>query len=245
MSDVSFRYSDTAAPALDRVTIDMPSGRTTAIVGASGAGKSTLADLVMGLLTPSSGAVTIGGRPLDAGSVAAWRRSVGYVAQDGFLLHDTIRNNLRWARPSATDAEMWNALDQASARMFVEAHPDGLDAVVGDRGIRLSGGERQRLVLARALIVHPSVLILDEATSALDALNEAAILTTIGSLKGRLTIVLITHRIAATRSADLVYVLDGGRVVERGAWTELAARPDGAFRALVDAQRLDAAPVRN
>ena len=245
MSDVSFRYSETLAPALDRVMIDMPSGRTTAIVGASGAGKSTLADLVMGLLTPSSGAITIGGRPLDEGSVSAWRRSVGYVAQDGFLLHDTIRNNLRWGRPSATDEEMWNALEQASARMFVEAHPDGLDAVIGDRGIRLSGGERQRLVLARALIVHPSVLILDEATSALDALNEAAILTTIGDLKGRLTIVLITHRIAATRSADLVYVLDGGRVVERGSWTDLAARPDGAFRALVDAQRLDAAPVRN
>jgi ATP-binding cassette subfamily C protein len=140
---------------------------------------------------------------------------------------------------------MWSALERAAARTFVEAHPDRLDAIVGDRGIRLSGGERQRLVLARALIMQPSVLILDEATSALDALNEAAILATIGSLRGRLTIVLITHRIAATRNADLVYVLDAGRLVEQGGWADLAARPDGTFRALVDAQRMDPTPVSN
>ena len=243
LDDVSFRYTETAPITLDRVTLDIPAGRTTAIVGASGAGKSTLADLVMGLLTPVSGVVSVGGRPLDDHAVAGWRRSVGYVAQDGFLLHDTIRNNLRWARPTATEADMWEALELAAARTFVEAHPDRLDAVVGDRGIRLSGGERQRLALARALIVRPSVLILDEATSALDAMNEAAILAAIGGLKGRLTILLITHRIAATRHADLVYVLEGGRLVERGPWAELAARPAGKFRSLVDAQRIEAAPI--
>ena len=242
LDDVSFRYTDTAAITLDRVTLDIPAGRTTAIVGRSGAGKSTLADLVMGLLTCIGCCVdrwTSAGRPRNG----RWRRSVGYVAQDGFLLHDTIRNNLRWARPTATEADMWEALELAAARTFVEAHPDRLDAVVGDRGIRLSGGERQRLALARALIVRPSVLILDEATSALDALNEAAILAAIGGLKGRLTILLITHRIAATRHADLVYVLEGGRLVEHGPWPELAARPDGKFRALVDAQRIEAAPI--
>jgi ATP-binding cassette subfamily C protein len=233
---VSYRYADDSPLVLDCVTVSVRAGLTTALVGRSGSGKSTVADLMMGLIRPAAGGVSVDGRPLDDASLRAWRKSVGYVPQDSFLLHDTIRANLRWACPDASDEDMWRALDLAAARDFVAVHPEGLDLVVGDRGIRLSGGERQRLALARALLGRPDVLILDEATSALDSINEHDILSTVARLHGQLTIVLITHRLSTIRSADLVYVLESGRVVESGRWTDLAARPDGAFRRLLEAQ---------
>src|SRR5215203_590456 len=234
---VTFAYTWPPPPVLDGLALMIEAGRTTALVGASGAGKSTLADVAMGLLSPTRGRVLVDGSPLDDDRLATWRRSVGYVPQDGFLFHDTIRRNMLWACPDASDAEIWRSLDTAAATDFVSKLPDGLDSVVGDRGIRLSGGERQRLALARALLAAPSLLILDEATSALDAVNEQHILDTVARLHGQLTIVLITHRLPTVRQADAIHVLSGGRIIESGSWAELTAR-DGSFSTLWRAQGL-------
>jgi ATP-binding cassette subfamily C protein len=217
-------------------------GSISAIAGASGAGKSTVADLLLGLLRPTHGRLLVDGREIGEDDLGAWRRSIGYVPQDSFLLHDTIRANLAWARPDATDAEMWDALERSAAAAFVRARPEGLDAIVGDRGLRLSGGERQRLALARALITNPNVLVLDEATSALDSVNEEQILTAVERLRGRVTIVLISHRLATLRNADAIYVMDAGEIVESGSWRELAARPGGRFESLLSKQRLEGDP---
>jgi ATP-binding cassette, subfamily C, bacterial len=233
---VTFAYG-TGPPVLDGFTLTVAAGQTTALVGASGAGKSTVADLTMGLLSPSAGQVLIDGSPLDGRAQPSWRHSIGYVPQDGFLFHDTIRRNMLWACPSARDTDIWNSLQTAAASTFVARLPEGLDTIVGDRGIRLSGGERQRLALARALLLQPSLLILDEATSALDSANEGQILEAVARLHGQLTILLITHRLSTVRQADAIHVLSGGRIVESGTWMELTAR-DGAFRALRHTQGL-------
>jgi len=237
--DVSYRYAD--GPDVVRgVTLAIDAGRVTAIVGPSGAGKSTLADLLLGLLTPLSGSIIVDGQPLDQAQVRRWRRSIGYVSQDVFLLHDTIRANLAWARPDASDEEMWIALERASAAAFVRARHEGLDTIVGDRGVQLSGGERQRLALARALLTGPDLLVLDEATSALDAVNERRILDAVAALATRVTTVIITHRLTAVRDAHVIHVIENGERVETGSWQDLVSR-QGAFARLLAGQGLDAA----
>ena len=222
---------------LNGVDLAIPAGRTTAVVGPSGAGKSTVADMVVGLLMPTSGRITIDGVPLAGAHIPPWRRRLGYVNQDTFLFHESIRENLRIVRPDATDEQLWTALHNASAA-FVEALPDGLDTVVGDRGVRLSGGERQRIALARALLRNPTMLILDEATSALDPENERVIQHAIERMAGQLTILVIAHRLASVRSADVIHVMEAGHVVESGTWEALLARPGGRFRAMCRAQGL-------
>jgi ATP-binding cassette, subfamily C, bacterial len=241
LEGVSFGYDGgDGGDAVRDVDIEVPAGRTTAIVGPSGGGKSTVADLVVGLLTPDRGRVLVDDVPIEAGRLAAWRRLIGYVSQDTFLFHDTIRANLLLVRGEATDAELREALVDASA-LFVDALPRGLDTVVGDRGVRLSGGERQRIALARAILRRPALLVLDEATSALDAENERVIQEAIARMAGRQTLLLITHRLASVRSADHIYVLEGGRVVESGRWVDLMSRPQGRLRDLCEAQGLTVA----
>ena len=232
---VSYRYTAVGPLVLDDVSLEIPAGRTIAIVGPSGAGKSTLADVLIGLLRPQAGTIAIDGHPLAEAAGGAWRRSIGYVPQDSFLLHDTVRANLAWARPDASEAAMWDALARASAAEFVRSRAEGLDTVVGDRGVRLSGGERQRLALARALLIEPTVLVLDEATSALDSLNERQILAAVDGLKGHVTVVVITHRLSSIVDAEIIYVLDKGRLVETGTWDALSAR-GGVFARLKAAQ---------
>jgi ATP-binding cassette subfamily C protein len=232
---ISFAYTAGGPAVLRQVSMSIPAGRTTAIVGASGAGKSTLADILIGLLQPTGGRLEVDGQPLSGGDLPAWRRSVGYVPQESFLLHDTIRKNLLWAKPDATDADMWDALARAAAGGFVRARPDGLDAVVGDRGLRLSGGERQRLALARALLTQPVLLVLDEATSALDSINEQQILASVRNLRESATTLIITHRLSAVRHADLIYVLENGQIEASGTWDELVKKP-GVFGAMLSAQ---------
>lgn len=238
LSNVSFSYSgDIASPQVHEISLDIPAGKTSAIVGSSGAGKSTVADLLLGLITPQSGAVLIDGKVLDESHLKSWRGQVGYVAQDTFLFNDTVRFNLDWAAPGASEQEMNAALASAAAA-FVTTLPSGLDTVIGERGVRLSGGERQRLSLARALLRHPRVLILDEATSSLDSENEERIFSAIQQLHGAMTIVIITHRLSTIRSADVIHVLDRGRLVDSGSWDELMYRADSRLRELGRSQGL-------
>ncbi|HEY0015027.1 MAG TPA: ABC transporter ATP-binding protein [Longimicrobium sp.] len=229
---VSFAYDAERATAVDGLTMEIQARRTTAIVGPSGAGKTTLADLVMGLVSPREGRIRVDGRTLDESWLRAWRAGIGYVAQDTLLFNDTVLANLLWARPGATEAQVWDALRLAAADGFVAALPLGLATEIGDRGVRLSGGERQRLALARALLRRPALLILDEATSALDGENERRIRDAIRALHGSMTILMITHRLPSVRDADVVHVLEAGRLVESGPWAELVARPAGRFRRL-------------
>jgi ATP-binding cassette, subfamily C, bacterial len=228
-----------AAPALDRdvrlervtfvydgdegdggvydLSLVIPARSTVALVGPSGAGKSTVADLVLGLLRPQSGRVTIDGDPLAAAMRTSWRARIGYVGQESFLLDSSIADNLRLARPDATDDALWEALELAAAG-FVRVLPRGLETEVGERGVRLSGGERQRLSLARALLRCPDLLILDEATSALDAENESRIRRAVEGLRGRMAVLVISHRAAMVEGADRTYFLENGRLAgERSA----------------------------
>jgi ATP-binding cassette subfamily C protein len=237
--NITFRYRDDDPPALDDVSLRIPARETTAIVGPSGAGKSTIADLLMGLVAPEAGSLLIDGQPLTPERLHGWREQIGYVSQDTLLFHDTVRANLLWANPSATEPEIWEALAQAAAAEFVQSLPNGLDTLVGDRGVLLSGGERQRLSLARALLRHPRVLILDEATSALDSENERRIQDAFERLHEQITIVVITHRLSTIRNADLIYVVDGGRIDGSGTWTALTDDRSSRFRALCIAQGID------
>lgn len=240
--DVSFAYlSRPDTPALRDLRLTIPAGQTTAIVGASGAGKSTMVDLLVGLMSPTGGAIYIDDLRLEPTGFVAWRSQVGYVPQDTFLFHDTVRANLGWARQDATEADIWGALEQAAAADFVRALPNGLDTIVGERGVMISGGERQRLSLARALLRHPSLLVLDEATSALDSETELRVRRAIETLQHSVTIVAITHRLASIAGADLIHVLDGGTVVESGTWEELLAAR-GRFTMLAAAQGIFARP---
>jgi ATP-binding cassette subfamily C protein len=237
LESVSFRYEEDASLALDSISLKIPAGKTTAIVGPSGSGKSTLADILLGLLVPGRGRVLVDEMPLTPDLLSPWRDQIGYVPQDSFHFHDTVRGNLLWARPEASEGDLRDALDIASAG-FVARLPHGLDTVVGDRGVRLSGGERQRIALARALLRRPAMLILDEATSSLDSENERRVQDAIERLHGRLTILVITHRLTTVRYADSIHVLEAGHLVESGDWHSLLNGSAGRFRAMCEAQGL-------
>jgi ATP-binding cassette, subfamily C, bacterial len=233
LEHVTFRYD--ANPVLEDLSLTIAAGKVTAIVGSSGAGKSTVADLVNGLLSPASGRVLIDKAELNPQAARAWRRHVGYVAQDTVLFHDTIRANLQWAMPDATDLQMKESLTLAAAE-FVLDLPQGLDTTVGDRGMLLSHGQRQRIALARALLRKPGLLVLDEATSSLDFDNEKRILNAIDQLKGNTTVLLIAHRVSAIQRADIIYVVENGRVAEAGDWPTLSRSPSRRVGSLFQLQ---------
>ncbi len=231
LEHIHFRYTPERVPVLDDVSLTIAAGRVTAIAGASGAGKSTAADLVDGLLAPLAGRVLVNGAELTPPQARAWRRHVGYVAQDTVLFHDTVRRNLQWAMPEATEQAMRDCLTLAAAE-FVFDLPQGLDTTVGDRGVLLSHGQRQRIALARALLRQPGLLILDEATSSLDLENEQRVLDAIRRLQGKTTVLLIAHRISAIQRADMIYVLENGRIVESGGWEQLSQTPQSRVGSL-------------
>ncbi|TLS35559.1 ABC transporter ATP-binding protein [Pseudalkalibacillus caeni] len=235
--NVSFRYNlNEKRYALKDISINIPANQMTAIVGPSGAGKSTLVDLLMGLNRPEVGEVLIDCIPLTKENLISLRKSVSYVPQDPFLFNSTLRENLHLINPDATDTEIWEALEFSSAAEFVRKLPQGLETLIGDRGVRLSGGERQRIVLARAILRRPSILVLDEATSALDSENEAKIQKAIDQLKGKMTIIVIAHRLSTIRNADQVIVLDKGEVVQSGSYYQLAREKQSMFSNLLEKQ---------
>ncbi|PEO55873.1 ABC transporter ATP-binding protein [Bacillus wiedmannii] len=235
--DVHFRYNkQESLYALQNINVQIPINSMTAIVGHSGAGKSTLIDVLMGLIQPEKGQVLIDGTPLTTDNLLSLRRAISYVPQDPFLFNASIRNNLLMIEPNASEEEIWDALSFAAAAEFVQTLPNGLDTLIGDRGVRLSGGERQRLVLARAILRKPSILVLDEATSALDTENEVKIQSAIERLKGTMTIVVIAHRLSTIRNADQVIVLGKGEIVQKGEFNQLAKERKGVFRSLLGAQ---------
>ncbi|MFB6437200.1 ABC transporter ATP-binding protein [Streptomyces sp. NPDC056411] len=214
-------------------------GQMVALVGSSGAGKSTVAQLLPRLYDPDAGAVRLSGVDVRELTAASLRDTLGMVTQDGHLFHDSIRENLLLARPEATEEELWDALGRARLEELVAGLPDGLDTVVGERGYRLSGGERQRLTIARLLLAHPRVVILDEATAHLDNTSEAAVQEALTeALEGR-TALVIAHRLSTVRAADLILVVEDGRIVERGTHRTLLAA-DGRYAELYRTQFTDA-----
>lgn len=235
---VVIAYSPGGAPALDGFNLAIPAGKITALAGPSGAGKSTVADLVMGLMAPDAGRITIDGAPLTETNAAAWRRQLGYVGAETALFNLSVRENLLWAAPEAAEADLWAALERAAAADFVRALPHGIDTIVGERGALLAAGERQRIAIARALLRRPAVLILDEATNHLDYENEARVLDAIAAAAGSVTTLMIAHRMSALRRADLICVIENGRTVESGGWEELNGRANGRFRTLRETHRL-------
>lgn len=238
LKEVFFRYDRSNSEyTLHDISLRIPVNGMTAIVGKSGAGKSTIVDMLLGLIEPERGSVVVDGKPLQPEEVLRLRRSISYVPQDSFLYHASIRDNLLSIDADATEADMWEAMEFSSAIEFVRSLPQGLDTIIGDRGVLLSGGERQRLVLARAILRKPSILILDEATSALDSLNESKIQQALERLRGKLTIIVIAHRYTTIQNADHVVVIDDGRVVQAGDFRKLAEEQDGMFRSLLGSKQ--------
>ncbi len=211
LEGVGFGY-DPQSPLLQGVDLCIPAGSFTGLIGPSGAGKTTIADLIAGLQQPDEGRVCVDGRPLDSCDIHGWRNRIGYVPQELILFHDTVRRNITLGDPALDDDHVWQALEDADARDFVEGLEQGLDTVIGERGIRLSGGQRQRLAIARALVRRPRLLILDEATTALDPATEAEVCRTLRALAPAVTVLAISHQPRLVESADRLYRIEGGRL---------------------------------
>ncbi len=213
MEGVCFAYNERRV--LDDLSLEIPAGQLVTLIGPSGAGKTTVVDLLIGLIRPDTGRITLDGAPLDSMDIKQWRRSIGYVPQETLLLHESIAHNVSLGDRELSQADIEHALRAAGAWDFVSALPEGLHSNVGERGGRLSGGQRQRIVIARALVRRPQLLILDEATSALDAESAEAVRQTLERLRGSLTILTITHESSLVDIADRVYRLESGRAVRQ------------------------------
>jgi subfamily B ATP-binding cassette protein MsbA len=232
--DVSFEYNEDA-PVLRHVSFRAAAGTTTALVGSSGSGKSTLIGLVMVFNRPLSGRILVDGRDLTTVRLRDYREQLGAVLQDNFLFDGSVAENIAFANPHATRAEVEDAARIAHCEEFVRGFPEGYDTVVGERGVKLSGGQRQRVAIARAILAEPRILILDEATSSLDSESESMIQDGLQRLRRGRTTFVIAHRLSTIRSADQILVLEAGEVVERGTHEELL-EAGGRYRQLYDRQ---------
>jgi ATP-binding cassette, subfamily B, bacterial len=232
---IGFSYPGTSRPALDRVTLDIPPGTTIALVGPSGAGKTTAANLLLRFWDPGAGSISLDGQDLRDYRLDDLRRRIALVAQDTYLFNDTLRANVLLARPDADARAVDQAIERAALAEFVASLPDGLDTKVGERGVQLSGGQRQRVAIARAFLKNAPVLILDEATSHLDAVSEALVRKALDALMRNRTTIVIAHRLSTIRAAELIAVLDGGKLVEIGTHAALLAR-GGLYAELIERQ---------
>lgn len=231
---VRFEYEE-GVEVLRGISFVARAGSTTALVGSSGSGKSTILALVLNFIQPTSGRVLLDGRDLQALKLRDYRHHLGVVLQDNFLFDGTIRENIRFSNPNASEHEIQEVCRISNADEFIEAFPDRYDTVVGERGVKLSGGQRQRIAIARALLADPSILILDEATSSLDSESEALIQEGLNRLRRGRTTFVIAHRLSTIRSADQILVVEAGEIVERGTHDELVAG-QGRYRQLYDKQ---------
>ncbi|AMJ64927.1 ABC transporter ATP-binding protein [Hymenobacter sp. PAMC 26628] len=223
-------------PVLQDISFHITAGEKIALVGPSGAGKSTIAGLLMQFYGLSGGEILVDGRPVGSYDLTELRRHIGIVPQETLLFGGTIRENIAYGKPTATDDEIIAAARQANAWQFISSFPEGLDAVVGDRGIKLSGGQRQRVAIARAILKNPAILILDEATSALDSESEKLVQGALDELLQHRTSIIIAHRLSTIRKVDKILVIDGGRIVESGSHDELSEREGGLYANLLRLQ---------
>jgi subfamily B ATP-binding cassette protein MsbA len=238
LRNVSFGYENESRSVLRDINLRIEAGTMVALVGESGGGKSTLTKLLPRFHDPSSGAVVWDGVDLRDVKLSSLRQQIALVTQETVLFNDTVRHNIAYGKPDATDAEIHEAATIALAHDFIREMPDGYDTIVGERGIFLSGGQRQRLAIARAILVNAPVLILDEATSALDAESERLVQRAIANLVRNRTTIVIAHRLSTVRRADVIVVMEAGRIIETGTHTELLAR-GGQYRKLYELQFAD------
>jgi ABC-type transport system involved in cytochrome bd biosynthesis fused ATPase/permease subunit len=238
LAGVTVTYPDRTEPALHELDLTIPAQGVVALVGATGAGKSTIANLLLRFVEPDRGEILVGSDRLSTIEPSAWRRHVAWVPQRPHLFHGTVADNIRLARPDADDESVRAAAREAGAEAFIGALPLGFATPIGEDGARLSGGQRQRIAIARAVLADARLVILDEATSHLDADSEATIGETIGRLARARAILVVSHRLRLVSVADLVAVVDRGRIVELGRPAELTVR-DGAYRRLLEARASD------
>ncbi len=213
ISNVRWKYADGQEPVLDNLSLTIRKGESVGIIGESGAGKSTLSDILLGLYVPQSGCVTVDGKSIFS-MPKTWSHLMGYVPQSVYLIDDTVRMNVAFGDEAVDDGKIWDALEKASLNDFIESLPNGLDTIVGERGVKFSGGQRQRIAIARALYRNPCILILDEATSALDNETETAVMEAIDSLQGTMTMIIIAHRITTIKNCDHIYEIRDGKAIE-------------------------------
>ena len=227
--NVSFAYDEKNIKILKDLSFSMQKGHMVGLIGPSGAGKTTIVDLLLRLLVPSKGAITLDGEPIERIAMKSWRENVGYVSQDIFLLNDTIQNNITFHLPRVNQKDVEEAARQANIHEYIMSLRDGYETQVGERGVMLSVGQRQRVVLARALLRKPKILILDEATSALDNESEALVQQSIDSLKGNISIIMIAHRLSTLKNCDWLLVLDEGKIIEEGTPVRLLGKKSSYF----------------
>ena len=233
--EVKFVYPE-EKKALSGVNLTIKKGNLTALVGKSGSGKSTAVDLMIGLYKPKSGKITLDGKELHKYDMNSYRSRIGYVPQDPLLFNTSLRENLLWSEPQASEKEIWEACRLANAETFINELPEKLESVMGERGVRLSGGQRQRIALARAIIRKPDILFLDEATSSLDSESEKLIQESVKQLAETITVVVIAHRLSTISNADYVYILESGQVKEEGGFKDLSSNKESVLYKMLSQQ---------
>ena len=223
VNSLDYSYPGSINKSLSKINIEIKSGQLVGIIGSSGAGKSTLVDLIIGLLPPADGSICVDGHNINE-NISGWQKHIGYVPQEIYLIDDTLKKNIAFGVPNEQidESALWNAIKLAQLSTFIETQPDKLETVVGEHGVRMSGGQRQRVGIARALYNNPSIIVFDEATSALDSKTEASIMNAVTELKGKITIIMIAHRLTSLASCDVIFSLENGELVHEGSYESIS-----------------------